>query len=53
MKFNNLKPGACALHTGEVVGSIPTAPTINVKDLAGPALERAHVSPMKSTGVAN
>jgi hypothetical protein len=28
MKFNNIMPDARALHTGEVVGSIPTAPTI-------------------------
>jgi hypothetical protein len=27
MKFNNLMLETCALHTGEVVGSIPTAPT--------------------------
>ena len=27
MKFNNIMLDARALHTGEVVGSIPTAPT--------------------------
>ena len=30
MKFNNLILETCALHTGEVVGSIPTAPTIEI-----------------------
>jgi hypothetical protein len=37
-----------SLHTGEVVGSIPTAPTSNIKDLTRSVLESAHVSPMKS-----
>ena len=37
-----------SLHTGEVVGSIPTAPTICIKDLAQMACKRAHVSPKKS-----
>jgi hypothetical protein len=37
-----------SLHTGEVVGSIPTAPTIDFKELAQMACERAHVSPKKS-----
>jgi hypothetical protein len=27
-------PALLSLHTGEVVGSIPTAPTIIIKDLA-------------------
>jgi hypothetical protein len=40
--------GERSLHTGEVVGSIPTAPTIDFKDLGQIACERAHVSPKKS-----
>jgi hypothetical protein len=39
------------LHTGEVVGSIPTAPIICINDLAIRASDRAHVSPKKSLGV--
>jgi hypothetical protein len=46
-RAGRLAQGERTLHKGEVVGSIPTAPTSNVKDLAGSALKRAHVSPMK------
>ena len=34
MSINNIIRKANALHTGEVVGSIPTAPTNIIKDLA-------------------
>jgi hypothetical protein len=37
--------GERSLHTGEVVGSIPTAPTIRINYLARSARNRAHVSP--------
>jgi hypothetical protein len=36
-----------SLHTGEVVGSIPTAPTIEINTLAFVSCDCAHVSPMK------
>jgi len=35
------------LSSGEVVGSIPTAPTIEINDLSLIACERAQVSPRK------
>jgi hypothetical protein len=38
---------ANSLHTGEVVGSIPTAPTIEINTLDFLSFDRAHVSPMK------
>src|SRR5260370_19570948 len=39
---------ACdSLHTGEVVGSIPTAPTIDINILDFVSSYRAHVSPAK------
>ena len=40
-----------SLHTGEVVGSIPTAPTIDISILALLSCYRAHVSPMKTAEV--
>ena len=45
MTFNNIKQDGRAFHTGEVVGSIPTAPTICINYLALAARNLAHVSP--------
>ena len=39
--------GERSLHTGEVVGSIPTAPTIGINNLAFISCHCAHVSPTK------
>ena len=36
------------LHTGEVVGSIHTPPTIHINDLAFQLINRAQVSPKKT-----
>ena len=40
--------GRRSLHTREIVGSIPTAPTRYINNLAQYAFNRAHVSPIKS-----
>jgi hypothetical protein len=39
--------GERSLHTGEVVGSIPTASTIGINNLAFISCHCAHVSPTK------
>ena len=43
MTFNNIKLDSRALHTGEVVGSIPTAPTMRFNGLASAGRVRAQV----------
>jgi hypothetical protein len=47
MTNNNIMREASPLHTGEVVGSIPTAPTIDINGLAVRVSDPAHVSPKK------
>jgi hypothetical protein len=45
MTFNTIIRAAIALHTGEVVGSIPTAPTIDISTFA--FVDPADASPKK------
>jgi hypothetical protein len=47
MKSNEIELFDVAFHTGEVVGSIPTAPTIEINNLEFCNCDRAHEMPMK------
>jgi hypothetical protein len=47
MTIKSIMQEGNALHTGEVVGSIPTAPTIDINSLGLAIVNCAHVSPKK------